>query len=73
MKKTIAIIIASFGIIAISCGPSAEEIKRQQEIEDSIAEVERQSAIDKASEILNNSDTIPDSTAVDSVPENEVN
>lgn len=67
MNKIHILIIALFGLLAFSCGPSAEELKRQKEIEDSIAKAERQSAVDKATQLLENADSIADSTAVDTL------
>ena len=71
MKKIGIILIAFIGILASSCGPSAEELKRQKEIEDSIAKVERETAIDKASQLLEAADSIADSTAIDTIIPNE--
>lgn len=70
MKNTVYVIVTIFIMgLLISCGPSAEEKRRQQEQEDSIAEQERESAIDKASKLLNaEEDTVTaDTLALDSI------
>ncbi len=70
MKSTVYVIIAVFIMgFLFSCGPSAEEKRRQQEQEDSIAEQERESAIDKASKLLNTEEdsVIADTTVTDSL------
>ncbi len=47
-------------IFLFSCGPSKEEMDRQKRIEDSLMEIERNSALNNANKLL-------DSTSVDSV------
>lgn len=70
MKNTVYVIVTIFVMgLLFSCGPSAEEKRRQQEKEDSIAEQERESAIDKASKLLNaEEDTVTaDTLMLDSI------
>jgi len=47
-----------------SCGPSKEELAKQKRIEDSLLEIERNSALDNANKLL-------DSTNTDSVKINK--
>lgn len=73
MKKVFIAPITLFCLFLFSCGPSAAELKRLQEIEDSIAKVERENAIDKASQLLEQADSlaadslINDSTLIDTI------
>ncbi len=56
------IFFAFFIVLCISsCGPSQKDIDKQQHIEDSIMEIERNSAIEKANKQLLN-DTLPADT-----------
>lgn len=70
MKRTIYVIAAIIIMgLLFSCGPSAKEKRREQEKEDSIAEQERESAIDKASKLLNTEEdtVVADTIATDSL------
>jgi len=59
------------GVIFIvsSCGPSQEELDRQQRIEDSLMEIERISIIEKANQQLLEDTVQTDSSAVETVEE----
>jgi len=50
MRYLFFILIAYF--LLFSCGPSKEEMARQKRIEDSLLEVERNHALEKANKLL---------------------
>jgi len=55
------IFILSVVALSISCGSTKTEEERQQKIEDSIANIESISAIEKANSLLNSDSTNTDS------------
>jgi hypothetical protein len=62
MKHLFSLIFLSFFLFA--CGPSKEEMDKQKRIEDSLMEIERNSALDNANKLL-------DSTSTDTVEINK--
>ncbi len=55
-------IILLLATCLISCGPSKQEEERQQKIDDSIANIESNAAIEKANALLNSDSVNTDST-----------
>lgn len=55
MKKTC--FIFSLSLILFSCGPSQEEIEKQQRIDDSIHEIEREDLINKTNNYFDSDTT----------------
>jgi hypothetical protein len=62
MKYLFLLFFLSFFLF--SCGPSKEELARQKRIEDSLLEIERNTALDNANKLL-------DSTSTDSIEINK--
>lgn len=52
MKKIASLLTVSLFIILSSCGPSQEELERQQRIDDSLMEIERKNILERANKIL---------------------
>lgn len=72
MRQKLVVTLFFIALFIAACGPSKEEIEKQKRIEDSIANVERESALDKASQLLNNADSAAnDSLGKDSVVETQ--
>jgi len=55
MKHLLYLLFVS--IFLFSCGPSKEEVAKQKRIEDSLLEIERNSALDNANKLLETSTT----------------
>ncbi len=60
MKKLFFLLFVS--AFLFSCGPSKEEIAKQKRIEDSLLEIERNSALENANKLLDS--TLEDSVSV---------
>lgn len=57
-----------FGLVLClsACGPSQEELERQQRVEDSLMEIERNAAIEKTNQLL------ADTTTTDTITTEKV-
>jgi len=55
MKHLFFLFFVSFFLF--SCGPSKEEVAKQKRIDDSLLEIERNSALDNANKLLDSSST----------------
>lgn len=61
------VLLSGLLFLMASCGPSQEELEREQRIEDSLMEIERIDIIAKANQALLGDSTVGDSTVIDTV------
>lgn len=58
MTKTILYLCMALTLLAVSCGPSKEEQEKEKRAEDSLMEIQRNSALDDADKILKQADSL---------------
>jgi hypothetical protein len=58
MRKTVLYFCFALSLLAVSCGPSKEELEKQKRQEDSLMDIERNSALDDADKMLKQADSL---------------